>query len=56
MPKKAKLGSGARFRALTKQFAKKGAEDPSALAAFVGRKKFGTERFQKLSVAGKKKS
>jgi hypothetical protein len=36
---KAKLGTGARFRALTKKLRKKGARTPEALAAFIGRKK-----------------
>lgn len=30
-------------------------KNPAALAAFIGRKKFGKERFQKLSIAGRKK-
>lgn len=44
---KAKLGSGARFKALTKKVHSK------ALAAFIGRKKYGKKRFQKLSAKGK---
>lgn len=50
----AKLGSGARFKALTKKLATKGAKTPGALAAFIGRKKYGAEKFQKLAVKGKK--
>jgi len=55
MAKKAKLGSGARFKALKKKLAKKGAKTPGALAAYIGRKKYGKKRFAKLSAKGKKK-
>lgn len=51
-PKKPKLGSGARFKALSSQLAAKGASDPKALAAAIGRKKFGKKRFMAL---GRKK-
>jgi hypothetical protein len=53
--KKPKLGSGKRFKQLTSKLAKKGATNPKALAAWIGRKKYGKERFQKLSAKGKKK-
>ncbi len=47
---KAKLGSGARFAALKEKLGKeKGVTDPGALAAAIGRKKLGKERFQKLA-------
>lgn len=52
---KAKLGSGARFKALKKKLAGKGASNPGALAAYIGRKKFGKSRFQKLAAGGRKK-
>lgn len=52
---KAKLGSGARFKSLTKKLAKKGAKDPKALAAYIGRKVLGKAKFQKLAAKGKKK-
>lgn len=51
---KAKLGSGARFKALKSKLASKGATDPGALTAWIGRKKHGKKRFQKLSAEGKK--
>ena len=56
MPK-AKLGSGARFKALKGKLMKKGksAEDAEAIAASVGRKKYGKAKFQKLAAKGKKK-
>jgi len=51
---KAKLGSGARFKALKKKLSAKGARTPGALAAWIGRKKYGTKKFAKLSSKGKK--
>jgi hypothetical protein len=37
------------FEKLTKSLAAKGAEDPKALAAWIGRKKYGKEKFQEMS-------
>jgi hypothetical protein len=51
---KAKLGTGTRFKKLSKQLGKSGAKDPTALAAWIGRKKSGKTKFQKLAAAGKK--
>lgn len=45
---KAKLGSGARFKALVKKVKSK------ALAAYIGRKKYGKSKFQKLAAKGRK--
>ena len=54
--KQPKLGSGERFKRLKATLAKKpGIKDPGALAASIGRKKFGSEHFQKLAEHGKKK-
>jgi len=53
--KKPALGQGGRFKALKSALAKKGATNPGALAAWIGRKKYGKARFQKLAVRGKKK-
>lgn len=55
MPKQPKLGTGERFKALTKKLAKKGAEKPSALAAYIGREKYGTKKMIALSKAGRKR-
>ncbi len=52
---KAKLGSGARFKALKSKLSAKGAKNPGALAAYIGRKKYGAKKFAKLSAGGKKK-
>jgi hypothetical protein len=50
---KPKLGSGARFSALTQRLAAEGARDPKALAAYIGRKKYGKKRFGQLGARGK---
>ena len=45
----AKLGSGARFKKLSATLAARGASDPDALAAFIGRKNYGAKGMAKLS-------
>ena len=45
---KPKLGSGKRFSDLVEELKKKGVKNPGALAAFIGRKKFGNKVFNKL--------
>ena len=47
--KKPKLCSRIRFKQLTSKLKKKGAKDPKALAAWIGRKKYGPKKFNKLS-------
>lgn len=58
--KKPKLGTGERFKKLTgKLKRKKGKQkvtDPKALAAYIGRKKFGKARFQKMAARGRKRA
>lgn len=54
MTKKPKLGTGARFKALTKELAKKGARNPKALAAHIGRKKYGAKKMAKMAAHGRK--
>jgi len=51
---KAKLGSGARFKAVEKSAEKSGAKNPEAVAAAVGMKKYGKAKMEKLAVKGKK--
>lgn len=71
---KAKLGTGARFKALVGKLKKKRVgktargrkmakalpgktgkvKSPKALAAWIGRKKYGKAKFQKMAVGGKK--
>lgn len=53
MAQSMKLGGGGRFAKLTAKLAERGAENPAALSAYIGRKKYGSERFAKLSAAGR---
>lgn len=41
------------FNKLTKELTKQGARDPRALAAAIGRKKYGKAKFQKAAAKGK---
>jgi hypothetical protein len=51
---KAPLGEGGRFAALKQKIAAKGdVRDPGAVAAAVGRKKYGAQKFAKLSSGGR---
>ena len=52
---KAKLGSGARFKALSGKLENKGATNPDALAAWIGNKKWGKDRMHKMAMEGRKK-
>lgn len=51
--KKAPLGQGGRFAAVAK--AAGGGEKGAAIAASVGRKKYGNAKMAKMAAAGKKK-
>jgi len=42
------------FKAVQKAVAAKGARNPAAVAAYIGRKKYGKEKFQAMAAAGKK--
>ena len=53
--RKLPLGTGQRFKALTKKLEAKGARNPKALSAFIGRKKLGAKKMAQLSVAGRKR-
>lgn len=51
-----KLGGGGRFAKLKASLAKRGdVRDPAAVAAAIGRKKYGAKKFAKLSTAARKK-
>lgn len=52
---KPKLGTGERFARLSAQLRRKGVKDPEALAAYIGRKKYGKTRFQQLAARGRKR-
>lgn len=54
--KKPKLGSGKRFADLKNKLAAKGAKDPGALAAYIGRAKLGAKKMAKLSAKGRKRA
>lgn len=43
------------FKKLTSKLRAKGARSPKALAAYIGRKKYGKKRFQKMASRGRKK-
>ena len=47
-----RLGSGERFRRLSGSLAKRGAHDPDALAAWIGRRKYGAAKMGRLSAHG----
>jgi hypothetical protein len=49
-----RLGDGSRFKRLVKKLSARGARDPKALAAYIGRKKHGHEKFQRLAAQGRK--
>jgi hypothetical protein len=55
MAAKPPLGEGGRFKALSKSLAGKGAENPGALAAWIGRKKYGASKMASLSAKGRKR-
>lgn len=53
--KVAPLGEGGRFKSLKASIARKGnVRDPGAVAAAIGRKKYGAKKFAKLAAAGRK--
>lgn len=54
--RKPPLGSGERFRAVAKSAKKGGARDPAAVAAAVGRRKYGKKKFQQLATQGRKRA
>ncbi len=51
----APLGTGQRFAQLENTLSGKGIKSPGALAAYIGRKKYGKTRFQNMAKAGRKK-
>ncbi len=48
------LGGGGRFKKLSSKLESKGARNPDALAAWIGRKKYGSLKFRKLAAKGKR--
>lgn len=57
MAKSMAPGGGGRFAALkAKLGGRKGVTNPGALAAYIGRKKYGKSRFQGMASRGKKRA
>lgn len=52
---KGKLGSGERFGHLSKALGEKGASNPKALAAWIGRKKYGNKKMAAMSAKNRGK-
>lgn len=48
-------GGGARFKAVEAEAAASGARNPAAVAAAVGRKKYGRAKMAKMAAAGRKR-
>ena len=57
MAKLPKLGSGERFKQLANKIARKEpeVENPGAIAAMAGRRKYGNAKMTKMAEAGKKR-
>ena len=51
-----RLGSGGRYKRLISKLEKQGVDDPAALAAYIGRKKLGKEKFQSLAAKGRRRA
>lgn len=56
MARKPRAGSGKRFKSLSRKLKRKGVRNPNALAASIGRKKFGKKKFAKMSSQGRKRA
>ena len=55
MAESMKLGSGGRFKKLKTKLRKQGAKNPAALAASIGRKKYGNNKMAAMAANGKKR-
>lgn len=57
MAKKPPLGTGARFKSLEHELARRGGvKNPAALAASIGRAKYGEKRMARMSAKGRRGS
>jgi len=54
--KSMKLGGGGRFAKLEKSLAKRNVDNPAALAASIGRKKYGAKKMTKMAAAGRRRT
>lgn len=48
------VAGGERFRSLVRQLRARGVRDPRALAAWIGRRKYGARRFAQMAAAGRR--
>ena len=55
MAKSMALGGGGRFAKLKKKLGEKGVKNPEALAAHIGRERYGKEKMAKMSATGRKR-
>lgn len=56
MAKLPKLGSGKRFKKLANEIARKGnVDNPAAVAANIGRKKYGASKMSKMAAIGRRR-
>lgn len=55
MAKQPKLGSGKRFKKLANSLARKGIQHPDALAASIGRKKYGNKKMSSMAEKGRER-
>ncbi len=52
-----KVGGGGRFKALEGKLShRKGVENPGALAAYIGRRKYGAKRMASMAAAGERRA
>lgn len=52
-----RLGDGSAFKRLVTKLKKRGGvSDPKALAAYIGRKKYGKAKFQKMAAQGRRRT
>ena len=51
-----KLGGGGRFKALEGKLSRKGVRDPGAVAAKIGREKYGARKMAQMAARGKRRA
>lgn len=56
MAKSMKPGGGGRFAKMKRKLAARGARNPGALAAYIGRKKYGRKGMARMAARGRRKA
>jgi len=57
MAKSMKVGGGGRFAAMKRKLShRKGVKNPGALAAYIGRRKYGAKRMARMAKRGKRRA